>query len=266
MSVINNVASSLPAGVEKAFRRVFQSVRRAYGRFNLRGEGVECPVCHWQGHAFMAYRHRSSAQCPKCGALERHRFLSHYIATKQHLLEKDLHVLHFAPEPFLRKKFASTWGSNYVTTDLYESDVDIQMDITNNYFRDDLFDLVICSHVLEHIADDAAAMSELARVLKPGGNLLVQVPVYQLSGGETFEDPHAVTPEDQLRLFDQVDHVRKYGADIEQRLSRAGFDVVRVSPASQDDSAIRYGLESEGHIDGESIFHCTRRSNPTPVG
>jgi SAM-dependent methyltransferase len=45
-------------------------------------------------------------------------------------------------------------------------------------FPDDTFDHIICSEVMEHIPDDAAAASELARVLKPGGTLAVTVPTW----------------------------------------------------------------------------------------
>jgi SAM-dependent methyltransferase len=43
-------------------------------------------------------------------------------------------------------------------------------------FADASFDRVIASEVLEHIPDDAAAMAELARVLRPGGTMAVTVP------------------------------------------------------------------------------------------
>ncbi|HUO47485.1 MAG TPA: class I SAM-dependent methyltransferase [Acidimicrobiales bacterium] len=43
-------------------------------------------------------------------------------------------------------------------------------------FADGSFDRVIASEVLEHIPDDAAAMAELARVLRPGGTMAVTVP------------------------------------------------------------------------------------------
>ncbi len=43
-------------------------------------------------------------------------------------------------------------------------------------FADASFDHVVCSEVLEHIPGDAQAMRELARVLKPGGTLVVTVP------------------------------------------------------------------------------------------
>ena len=49
-------------------------------------------------------------------------------------------------------------------------------DVTTLPFRDEVFDAVICSEVLEHLADNRAAIGELVRVLKPGGNLVVSVP------------------------------------------------------------------------------------------
>ncbi len=46
-------------------------------------------------------------------------------------------------------------------------------------FRSGTFDVVIASDVLEHIRDDAAALSEIARVLRPGGSIVVTVPAHQ---------------------------------------------------------------------------------------
>ncbi len=43
-------------------------------------------------------------------------------------------------------------------------------------FEENFFDLVICAEVLEHIADDESAVSEIVRVLKPGHHLAVSVP------------------------------------------------------------------------------------------
>ena len=43
-------------------------------------------------------------------------------------------------------------------------------------FADGAFDRIIAAEVLEHIADDGAALAELARVLRPGGTLAVTVP------------------------------------------------------------------------------------------
>lgn len=61
--------------------------------------------------------------------------------------------------------------------DLRCKQVDLScMDITCMPFKTDSFDIVICSEVLEHIPDDAQAISELVRILKPGKTLAVSVP------------------------------------------------------------------------------------------
>jgi len=51
-------------------------------------------------------------------------------------------------------------------------------DILSLPFPAEIFDLVICSEVMEHIPDDRRAANEILRVLKPLGNLVVSVPRY----------------------------------------------------------------------------------------
>ncbi len=51
-------------------------------------------------------------------------------------------------------------------------------DIKSLPFKDNSFDNVVCSEVLEHIPDDKKAISEIIRVLKPGKTLVVSVPRY----------------------------------------------------------------------------------------
>jgi len=52
----------------------------------------------------------------------------------------------------------------------------IRGDATRLPFADASFDCVVTSEMLEHIHDDAAALSELVRVLKPGGTFAATVP------------------------------------------------------------------------------------------
>ncbi len=52
----------------------------------------------------------------------------------------------------------------------------VQGDVTRLAVADASFDKLIISEVLEHLEDDAAAMREVARVLKPGGVCAVTVP------------------------------------------------------------------------------------------
>lgn len=46
-------------------------------------------------------------------------------------------------------------------------------------FRDETFDLVCALDVIEHIADDTAAVREMTRICRPGATLLLTVPAYQ---------------------------------------------------------------------------------------
>ncbi len=98
----------------------------------------------------------------------------------------------------------------------------IAMDITALNFADESFDVVICNHVLEHVPDDARAMSELFRVLKSGGWGSIQVP---MAGDVTQEDLSITNPEERRRRYGQDDHVRQYGRDFLDRMKHAGFEV-----------------------------------------
>jgi SAM-dependent methyltransferase len=77
-----------------------------------------------------------------------------------------------------------------------------------------LFDLVCAFEVLEHIADDRAALAQWRGLLRPRGWLLISVP----AGSERFG------PADR-----RVGHYRRYDASRLQRLLREdGFDVCRI--------------------------------------
>jgi len=132
--------------------------------------------------------------------------------------------------------------------------IQVEMDLVHTPFKDNSFDVIICSHVLEHILDDGAAMRELWRVLKPGGLGFLQSPL-DSSRAATFEDPQCLTPEDRARTFGQADHVRIYGLDYKDRLEKAGF-AVRVDEYAKTlapDIIDHYGLISE-----ENLYICTK--------
>jgi SAM-dependent methyltransferase len=166
-----------------------------------------------------------------------------YLERKTNLLVDQLRVLHFAPERIFEKWLGSQPNLEYVSTDLERARATVKADITDLPFPDDSFDVILCSHVLEHVVDDRKAMRELYRVLRPGGWALVLVPI-DFSRRETFEDPAVVAPADRERLFGQADHVRVYGRDFTSRLEDAGF-TVRVEDYTRElgeSEARRYGL------------------------
>ncbi len=69
----------------------------------------------------------------------------------------------------LKKKFRALDHLDYLSIDIESPLADEKMDLTRLDLEDQSFDCSYCSHVLEHIQDDRAVMSELYRVLWPGG-------------------------------------------------------------------------------------------------
>lgn len=57
-------------------------------------------------------------------------------------------------------------------------------------FPDAAFDAVVCMDVLEHLGDEQPALSEIRRVLKPQGVLLIMVPAYMFLWGTQDEVAH----------------------------------------------------------------------------
>ena len=229
-------------------------LRRRWLRLRYRGDAVECPCCGREWAAFVPDWNRPDAICPGCGSHERHRALWLYLSE---LLESEagpLELLHFAPEYALRTRLASLPDVRYVTCDLEPAGVDVGADITALPFAGDSFDAIVCSHVLEHVADDRAAMSELRRVLRPGGWALVMVPI-DPARSHTYEDPHLTSAAERERAFWQHDHVRLYAADIADRLREAGLEVrsERIVDSLPAGAAMRHGL-----LEDELIFHCSR--------
>ena len=91
--------------------------------------------------------------------------------------KRENKVLHIAPEQAFYKRFKEIRFWDYLTLDLRSPIADIKADITNLPFDENVFDLIICNHVLEHIQDDKIAMKEIYRVLKKNGVAIMQIPI-----------------------------------------------------------------------------------------
>ncbi len=194
-------------------------------------EPSPCPVCGTTA-PFKTRKGRKHAECPTCGAYERHRLLLHYITHRDDLLQPGSSVLHFAANRGIEKQLRAREGLRYVTADLF-APADLELDLTAIAQPDASWDLVLCYHVLEHVDDDRKAMAELFRIVAPGGYAIVQVPL-EHGRDDTYEDPSITSPEGRLEAFGQEDHVRLYGAvDFERRLADAGFSVEAVDYLAQ---------------------------------
>ncbi len=212
------------------------------------GNKVECPVCGGTFRKFLPYGYtkqtgRDNALCPRCLSLERHRLMYLYLRDKTDFFIKDLKVLHIAPEQCFYKRFRALENLDYTTGDLESPIADVHFDIQEIPFANETYDVVICNHVLEHVDDDTKAMSEIYRILKPGGFAILQVP-QDADAEKTYEDPTITDPSEREKHFLQKDHVRLYGLDYAERLSSVGFKVTADTYSNNFslEKAKRFGL------------------------
>jgi SAM-dependent methyltransferase len=220
-----------PSGLVRAAARRVQA--RAH-----RGDAVLCPICGGHFDRFKDDRNRPNALCWRCGSHERHRAQWLLLERRTELLAGARSMLHFAPEWALQRRLEEIKGLRYVTADLAQPGVDLALDVTAIELPDASFDAILCSHVLEHVDDDRAAMAELRRITAPGGWCAVMVPL-DLGRERTYEDPSITAPDDRKRAFWQHDHVRLYAADIGERLRDAGFGSASSASARGRSSAPR---------------------------
>ncbi|MBE6505273.1 MAG: class I SAM-dependent methyltransferase [Methanobrevibacter millerae] len=225
----------------------------------------ECPICGYKGIDFQSYPNiiHKEVMCPACGSHERYRAIWLYLENNKELLENHKKVLHFAPEIHFKELFESK-DVEYHGVDLNPERhpfVEEKVDIQDIPYNENYFDLIICSHVLEHVPDDIKALNELRRVLKPGGVALILVPMNGISynlpydESKTLEKEEYNTPELRDKYYGQFDHLRLYGTDFKERILESGFELL------SEDFIKRLGMETIERyalIRDERIYECTK--------
>lgn len=225
--MLTKIKELLPADFEPILIRLWYFCRPVV-RLIFFGRNRFCPVCENWTRLFLSHgpptKQRKDIVCPICLSHERHRLAWNFLNLSTDLADgSPKKLLHFAPETEVTRKFIKIPGIEYFSADLSSPHAKEKMDITDIQWPDDSFDVIYCCHLLEHVPDDRKAISEIFRVLKPGGWVLIQVPISKEKN--TIEDPSITDPAERERLFWWYDHVRLYGLDIEDRLSEAGFQV-----------------------------------------
>jgi SAM-dependent methyltransferase len=193
------------------------------------GNRYEDPINGKTYRKFLPYGYsgiakRSNVLSPGTMSLERHRVLWLYLNNKTNFFTSPLKVLHIAPEQCFYKIFRAMPNLDYTTGDYNSPIADIHFDLHKAPFENNTFDVVFCNHVLEHVEDAHQCMNELYRIMKPGGWGIFQVP-QDVSREVTYEDPNITDPEEREKHFWQKDHVRLFGRDYAQWLTKAGFKV-----------------------------------------
>lgn len=208
------VKSVVPHSVLKSQDR---RIRYIQG-LGYRGTKYQCNICDTKLRKFISI-HTGDLMCPNCGSLPRARGLWNRIKNQ---LDNKV-VLHFSPSQSIKAAVSNkTNTKKYLTTDYEgEFETEFHFDIENIDLADKSIDVIICYHVLEHIKNDEKAISELYRIMKPGGSCYIQTPFKE---GNIYEDFSITDPKERTIHFGQNDHVRIYSPEgLKQRITKAGF-------------------------------------------
>jgi SAM-dependent methyltransferase len=203
-----------------------------------------CNICRWQGDSFEGGAHTEFAMCPRCGAVARDRFLLWCFLTRTPA-PGGARMIETSPR--LGAGYRTMMGRwfDYRTSDfdLGAHTGDIQLDLQDIELPDASLDVVLTAHVLEHVPDTARALSELFRVIAPGGRMYLQVPlVYGRTMVPTTPEFHA----DNTPVF------FNFGWDLTDLVRAAGF-TTRVLVTEGYERILRSGSTGhDPHVDG---FH-----------
>lgn len=246
------VRSGFASGRTCLFVMYMNVLRRIQNR--LLPAQVQCPCCDWEGYGF---RHLDcgsfsvpNAVCPQCNGHERHRMLHLFLTRrKPAFMVGEGRVLHFAPEKQIRSFIDENPKLTPIGTDWdmgqYPLRPGFNCDIHHLAIADNTFDGLYCIHVLEHVADDRAAIRELHRVLKPGAEAVIMVP-FMMNQTETEE-----YDEPDPEMFD---HVRGYSPlDFKHRLEPFEYEEVTPSSLLDPDEVLRYKI-----MDDQAIYVCRK--------
>lgn len=182
---------------------------------HLRGVTSVCNICGWRGRGFEGVAHSESALCPVCGSIARDRFL-YWCWTKRTGYDPNAVVLETSPRLGGEYRARMAERVDYTASDYDESlhRGVIRLDLQAIELPDSSVDVVLTPHVLEHVPDTDKALAELFRVMRPGGHVLLQVPV-----------PQAVTkvPDEPEYHGDNTLVFFRFGWDLADTIRSHGF-------------------------------------------
>ena len=180
-----------------------------------------CPIC--AGRSFgPGPRGRMSPggwppRCRGCGSLERHRAQRTVFEALGPQAFAGRRALQFSPDPAVRPDWFDAFELSVYGTAT-------GLDLAAIARPDGAYGAVVCNHVLEHVADDRAALAELGRILSPGGWAVLSVP-----------DPVRIraTRHYGAARPDKHGHHRVYGPDVASLIlqAMAGFALLAASPS-----------------------------------
>lgn len=213
------------------------------GQYVAKFEEAGIDIELFRKHHVIGGGRRKSALCPACKSLDRHRWLLDVITGHTDIFsDRKKRVLHIAPELCVRQVLECLPSVDYYTGDISPGRAMYVVDITDIQFKDEYFDYIIINHVLEHVVDLHGALSELCRVIKNSGKILMSFPI--CTDQPTIEDPSVITDRQRLEMYGQEDHVRLFGKDYKEIIEQIGLIVTIHTPQLElsEEEIRKFGL------------------------
>jgi len=129
----------------------------------------------------------------------------------------------------------------------------VQGDALSLPFQSHTFDAVICSETVEHIPDDSAVVSELARVLRPRGWLFFTAPNLW-NASRIFE----MIKKLDSRVTLMPGHLREYSPKQVSRLLAEDFEIQKVYPVGFGWQGNSLGGRTERLIRQGALARCSK--------
>jgi len=223
--------------------RVFRATGRLMvGSLRDGHKRVRCNICGWQGGSFYPIvgpgYYETATACPRCLCQDRHRALVFVLDKRTRFFAPQSEVLEVAPmRSFQQYSLERKGGRGYRSFD-YERFAMERGDVTCMRYPSESYDYFLAFHVLEHILDEAKAVAEIRRVLRPGGTAILQVPIdWSLAHTIEYGGPRRR----------EAGHVRRYGQDFPARLEAAGFrtEAATVRDECEEGYRTRHGMSAE---------------------
>lgn len=221
--------------------KVTKMLENNFRKHFYKGNKVICEICNWRGKFFFAEK------CPNCNSLPRTRLVP-YSLKYFNLVNDNLKILHIAPNTnefnYVKENFNNLLCYNRLDIK-QRKHTNIKRSITNTCLDSNSYNLIIVWHVFEHVKEDVKAISEMYRVLKIKGSLLVSVPIYPIGNTITYEDSE-IEKKDYAEFHGHYDHFRSCGLDYYKRFEAIGFKTKTLFVSSLDQNRIDYfGLRTD---------------------
>ncbi|MCX7305259.1 MAG: methyltransferase domain-containing protein [Hyphomicrobiales bacterium] len=167
-----------------------------------------CPICagtvFGPGPKGRTAPNGAMPRCAGCQSLERHRIFRVMFDRLGPASFARWAAIQFSPDPTVDP----SWFASHELSVYGEPG---GLDIQSIDRPDAAYDMAICSHVLEHVGDDRAALHELLRILRRDGLLYLAFP-------DPFRED--VTRDWGFPKPEKHGHWRVYGADVKERFAK----------------------------------------------